>query len=245
MTQVWDKAGTRLPITVVFATPHRVTQVKTLETDGYTAAQFGFGVQKATRLTKPLQGHLKKSGSPAIRTLKEIATDADTQLEIGAVITPKEVLQAGDIVQVTGKSRGRGFAGAIKRWGFKGGPKTHGQSDRHRAPGSIGQGTDPGRVWPGKKMAGHYGDANYTIKNLTVVKVTDTGEIWIKGAVPGTTGALVKITKTGTSTKFTGLREEIAAPTEDTSVETAPTEPTTEESKTEEVAQTVETTPQV
>lgn len=204
MTQAWDKNGRRLPVSIVSCPSMVITQIKKTDKDGYSAIQIGFGQQKTQRLKKPTIGHLKPLKSKQYpRDLKEIRVKADSQFNLGDQLTPSQILKAGDRVKVTGKSFGRGFAGVIKRWGFGGGPRSHGQSDRRRAPGSIGQGTDPGRVWKGKKMAGRYGNQQFTIKNLTIIKVQDD-QIWIKGTIPGKIGSLIKITKTG-DTNFPGL----------------------------------------
>lgn len=217
LTQAWDKAGSRMPITVIKSTPMKVTQVKKDKKDGYQAIQIGFGAKKWQRLTNPLQGHLKKSSKDndagankennmAPRFLREIKIEKIDEVSLGDSIKVSDVLKPGDQVQVTGISKGRGFAGVIKRWGFHGGPRTHGQSDRQRAPGSIGQGTDPGRVHKGKKMPGHYGAAQVTVRNLTVVQIDEqAGEIWLTGQVPGARNSLVRVKKTGQSKKFSGL----------------------------------------
>lgn len=171
MTQTWDKTGKRMPVTVVKVPPMTVTQIKNLDTDGYLALQVNLGTKK-----------------------REIRLDDPATNVVGDSITIDQVCNLGDIVHVTGSSKGRGFSGPMKRWGFKGGPKTHGQSDRWRAPGSIGQGTTPGRILKGRKMAGRYGGETYTIKNLQVVNILpDTNEIWIKGAIPGSKTSLVQI----------------------------------------------------
>jgi len=205
MTQTWDAAGARLPITILSTPKQVVSYLKTTDSDGYQAVQLAIGDKKATRINKPQSGHLKKLESVHPEYLREIRINDEIDLKLGDVISPSTILTAGDFVQVTGTSKGKGFAGVVKRHNFKGGPRTHGQSDRLRAPGSIGQGTDPGRVWPGKRMAGHMGDVTKTTTNLTVVKISDN-EIWLKGLVPGPIGGLIKITKIGTNSKFPGLR---------------------------------------
>jgi large subunit ribosomal protein L3 len=184
MTQVWTKSGLRLPVTIVKASPMTVTQIKDEEKDGYLALQVDLGKQK-----------------------KEIKLTQTAENAVGDAIPVDQVFQLGDIIQVTGVSKGRGFAGVMKRWGFKGGPKTHGQSDRWRAAGSIGQGTSPGRVHKGKKMAGHYGVETITVRNLQVVNILpEANQIWISGPVPGSTNGLVEI-KVTKEAKFEGLRE--------------------------------------
>lgn len=219
LTQTWDTSGKRLPITILTAPKQVVSHLKTTESDGYQAVQLAIGSKKASQINKPMAGHLKKVEDVHPQYLREVRISEDVDLKLGDTITADSVLAAGDFVQVTGTSKGKGFAGGVKRHNFKGGPKTHGQSDRHRAPGSIGQGTDPGRVWPGKRMAGHMGHVTETVTNLTVVKVTPEGEIWIKGLVPGPKQGLIKITKTGTNSKFPGLP---TANTETPSTESQP-----------------------
>lgn len=193
MTQVWDKSGVRIPVTVIKADPLVVTQVKGREKDGYQAVQVGFGEKK--KLNKAIQNHVKKSKvSP--RYLREIKTD--DEINVGDELEVSEVFTGGEEVIVRSISKGRGFTGVIKRWGFGGGPRTHGQSDRERAPGSIGQGTDPGRVHRGKKMPGRHGNQQKAIRSLKVVKVDEEkNEIWISGPIPGPAGAVVQIIKTG------------------------------------------------
>lgn len=211
MTQVFDRAGHRLPVVVVKSGPNVVTQVKSADNDGYWAVQLGFGERKLKRITKPMQGHfrgaIKEDKAP--RFLREVRTSDKPEYQVGDVVKPSDVLKPGDLVSVTGVSKGKGFAGVVARWGFAGGPKTHGQSDRHRAPGSIGQGTDPGRVHKGKKMPGRMGGLSATVKNLTVVSVSDeTGEVYLSGPVPGHLGTPVLLRKTGENKKFEGLPKE-------------------------------------
>ena len=202
-TQAFLEDGTRVPLTRVFVGDNSISQIKTSEKDGYMAVQVAFG--KRNKISKPLTGHLKKAGlKNTPRFLREIRVDDVAGFESGTVVTPEEVLSAGDKIDVVGVSKGKGFAGAVKRWGFHGGPKTHGQSDRHRAPGSIGQGTTPGRVYKGKKMAGRMGSDRVTIKNLEIADVKD-GEILIKGLIPGPKGNVVMITKIGENKKFKPL----------------------------------------
>lgn len=184
MTQVWTKTGMRLPVTIIQANPMTVSQLKTQEKDGYQALQVSLGKHK-----------------------KEIRLNESSDVQVGNTISVDQVLQIGDMVKVSGASKGRGFSGPIKRWGFKGGPKTHGQSDRWRAPGSIGQGTTPGRVYKGKHMAGRYGGETYTVNNLQIVNILpEANQVWIKGPVPGANNSLVEITVTHQG-KFEGLKE--------------------------------------
>ncbi|MBI4137527.1 50S ribosomal protein L3 [Candidatus Roizmanbacteria bacterium] len=198
-TQAFNAQGHRTPVTVISAGPCWVTQVKTVDTDGYAAVQLGFG-QKSL-LSKPQTGHITKAGldKQAPRFFREVHVDAavisDKKMKPGDAILVDQVLQPGDIVSVTGTSKGKGFAGVVKRWKFKGGPKTHGQSDRLRAPGSIGPGTTPGRVYKGKKMAGRMGTDTITVKNLHVVSINkDTNEVVVSGVVPGPKRGLLRIT---------------------------------------------------
>ena len=210
MEQAFTIAGHRVPVTVVKTAPNVVTQIKTLEKDGYLALQLGFGTKKAKQTSKPLQSHFKKSiknQDTFPRFVKETRTDE--VLELGTLVKPSEILKEGDLVKVTGISKGKGFAGGMKRWGFAGGPKTHGQSDRHRAPGSIGQGTDPGRVHKGKKMAGRMGGDQTTVANITVLKVDDNdGVVWLSGPIPGNRKGLVVLEKVGEDAHFQQLYSE-------------------------------------
>lgn len=191
MTQVFDETGEAVPVTAIEAGPCYVTQVKTIDKDGYSALQIGFERVEERKLNKPQLGHLGER--PPLRHLREIRTDDVDEYEIGQEITVS-LFEAGQRVDVTGKSKGRGFAGVVKRHGFRGGPKTHGQSDRHRAPGSIGATSTPGRVFPGMRMAGRMGGERVTIQNLEVVRVdSDRNLLLVKGAVPGVKGGLVLV----------------------------------------------------
>lgn len=192
MTQVFDEVGKAVPVTVIQAGPCTVTQVKTPQTDGYSAIQVGFGEVSQKALNKPELGHLAKSNAPALRHLHEYRLDDSSQYELGQQLKA-DLFSPGQIVDVIGVSIGRGFAGYQKRHNFKRGPMAHG-SKNHRLPGSTGAGTTPGRVYPGKRMAGRLGGSQVTIRKLTVVRVdTDRNLILIKGAVPGKPGALVNI----------------------------------------------------
>lgn len=192
MTQVFDEAGKAIPVTVIQAGPCAVTQVKTAQTDGYSAIQVGYGEVSQKALNKPELGHLAKSGASPLRHLCEYRLEDVSQYELGQSITA-DVFSAGQIVDVIGTSIGRGFAGYQKRHNFKRGPMAHG-SKNHRLPGSTGAGTTPGRVYPGKKMAGRLGGTQTTVRKLTVVRVdTERNLLLIKGAVPGKPGALVNI----------------------------------------------------
>jgi len=195
MSQVFKVGGGVVPVTVVQAGPCAVTQIRTQERDGYEAVQLGYGEVK--HLNKPEAGHLKDS--QPCRHLKEFKADDTAEFTVGQRIGV-DIFTPGELVDVIAKSRGRGFSGGMKRHGFHGGPRTHGQSDRARAPGSIGANTFPGRVMKGQKMAGHYGDAQITVKNLEVVRVDpERNLLLLKGAVPGAPNGLLTIRKTGKS----------------------------------------------
>lgn len=192
MTQLFDEKGDVVPVSVVRAGPCPVVQVKTPETDGYTAVQLGFGTRREKLLNKPLAGHLKKAGVATTRVLREAAVDGDLP-KSGDVVRVADVFKAGDWVDVIGTSKGRGFTGTIKRYNFQCGPHTHG-SKNVREPGSVGQHTWPGRVYPGKKMPGHMGNARRTVRNLLVIRVdSDTDRIFLRGAVPGWRNGVVLV----------------------------------------------------
>jgi len=196
MTQVFDETGLAVPVTVIQAGPCPITQIKTRSTDGYTAVQIGFGETRVKSLSKPELGHLAKSNSVPLRHLTEmrqyLPSEDYSAYELGQEIKA-DIFEAGQTVDVTGTSIGKGFAGYQKRHNFARGPMSHG-SKNHRAPGSTGAGTTPGRVYPGKRMAGRLGGTQVTIKKLTVVRVdVERNLILIKGAVPGKPGALVQI----------------------------------------------------
>ena len=192
MTRVFEENGAVTAVTVIEAGPCTITQIKTRVIDGYDKVQLGFG--EAKRLNSPERGHLRRSGG-LFRELKEIPVSDLEDLEVGQKVTT-DIFSPGEIIKVTGISKGRGFAGGVKRHGFHGGPKTHGQSDRHRAPGSIGAGTYPGKVFKGLKMAGHMGQQQVTVKGLQVVQVDEERNLLlVKGAVPGPQGGLVAVYK--------------------------------------------------
>ncbi|RME06353.1 MAG: 50S ribosomal protein L3 [Anaerolineae bacterium] len=192
MTQIFDENGAAIPVTVIEAGPCYVTQVRTEERDGYSAVQLGFGESKPRRLTGGQLGHLKKHNLPPLRFLREFRAK-NVEVKEGDKLTV-DVFEVGDHVDVVGHAKGRGFAGAVKRYGFGGGPKTHGQSDRHRAPGSIGATSGTARVFPGKRMAGHMGTHRVTAQNLEVVLVdAERNLIGVRGAVPGPKGGLVLV----------------------------------------------------
>ncbi len=190
--------GFKIPVTKVTAGPCIVTHIKQMDRDGYWAIQLGYSLKKAKNTSKPLQGHLKGASkdSKFPRFLREVRTDKEPEVKAGDIVTVADVLKPGDIVSVSGISKGKGFAGVVKRHGFAGGPRTHGQSDRERAPGSIGQTTTPGRVYKGKRMAGRMGGAKVTVKNLHIISVNpDTNEMEISGQIPGPIGSLITINK--------------------------------------------------
>ena len=191
MTQVFKEDGTVEPVTAIEAGPCVVSQVKTKAKEGYDAVHLAFGEVK--KLNQPDKGHLKKIG--LFRHLREFRIADPSSLEVGQKIDAG-IFQAGDMVHVTGISKGKGFAGVVKRYHFKGGPKTHGQSDRQRAPGAIGSTTDPGRVWKGQRMAGHMGDQRVTALGLKVVQADAARNlILIRGSVPGAKNGLLLIEK--------------------------------------------------
>ena len=195
MTKIFGPDGRDIPVTVIQAGPCEVTQIKTMEKDGYSAVQLGYGDRAEKKTTKPLQGHFKKAGVAPKRYLKEFPLKKGEKVQLGKEYTVS-IFSEGDLVSVKGVSKGKGFTGVVKRHGFGGGPKTHGQSDRLRAPGSIGQSAYPSRVWPGMKMAGQHGNKNVLIKNLKVVKVDkDKNLLFVKGAVPGARNGIVIVTK--------------------------------------------------
>jgi large subunit ribosomal protein L3 len=196
MTRIFTDAGESIPVTLIEATPNRITQIKTVETDGYTAIQVTAGTKRAALVTKPHAGHFAKAKVEAGRGLWEFRVDAKDvgKYSIGGELKAEEVFKEGQIVDVAGVSKGKGFQGTIKRWNFTMGDATHGNSLSHRSPGSIGQRQTPGRVFPGKKMSGHMGAANVSAINLVVVKVdAERHLIAVRGAVPGAPGGNVVI----------------------------------------------------
>ncbi len=212
MQEGYDARGRRVGSTVVAVSPNFVTQIKNGDSkDGYMAVQLGTGTKKSVK--KPQLGQFKKAGiDQPLAYLREVRVVEESDfegVELGKGINIKEVFAIGDSVKVTGVSKGKGFQGGVRRWGFHGGPKTHGQSDRHRAPGSIGSGTTPGRVYAGKKMAGHMGVDQISTKGLEVIALDKANNlITIKGAIPGPIGALVIIEKTGKIKGYTPPPEE-------------------------------------
>ncbi len=188
MTRVFTEEGVSLPVSVIEVSPNRITQVKSEETDGYSAVQVTVGSRRASRVTKSEAGHFAKATTEAGRGLWELRNDKGDAFEVGGEITV-EAFEAGQYVDVTGTSKGKGFAGAIKRWNFSMQDATHGNSLSHRAPGSIGQCQTPGRVFKGKKMSGHMGAERVTVQNLEIVRVdVERNLLLVKGAIPGAPG---------------------------------------------------------
>lgn len=192
MTQVFDEIGNAVPVTVIQAGPCVITQIKTKQTDGYSSVQLGFGAVKEKALNRPKLGHLAKSGASPVRHLREYRVDEIDEFEVGQALAADR-FEAGQIIDVSGISIGKGFAGNQKRNNFRRGPMAHG-SKNHRAPGSIGAGTTPGRVYPGKKMAGQMGNKRVTVRKLSVQRVdSDRNLLLVKGTVPGKPGTLLSI----------------------------------------------------
>jgi large subunit ribosomal protein L3 len=195
MTQLLTSTGVVVPVTIIEAGPCYVTQVKTPEKDGYVAVQLGFQETRQKRLTKGQLGHLRRNNLPALRVLREFRVKSEGEYKVGEKILA-DLFVVGEQVDVMGISKGRGFQGGVKRHGFHGGPRTHGQSDRLRAPGASSSGTTPGRVYKGKRMAGHMGNASVTVSNLKVVLVDpERNLLAVRGAVPGMKGGLLVITE--------------------------------------------------
>ncbi len=193
MTRVFTEDGVSVPVTVIEATPNRVTQVKTEETDGYNAIQITHGSARPARISKPVAGHYSKANVEAGRGLCEFRFSGDESFHVGDTLTV-EAFEEGQKVDVTGQSKGKGFAGVVKRHNFKMQDATHGNSVSHRAPGSIGQCQTPGRVFKGKKMAGHMGAVRVTTQTLEIVRVDQENNLLlVKGAVPGATGGDVVV----------------------------------------------------
>lgn len=238
-TQGFLENGTRIPVTVVAASGNVIMGFKTQEKDSYSAVQMGFG--KTKKPTKALLGIAKKANLTEVPSvIREVRVDDTNALELGKTVNVDEVFKPGDIVNVTGTSKGKGFAGGVKRYNFRGGPKTHGQSDRHRAPGSIGSGTTPGRVYKGKRMAGNMGNDVVTVENLLIIDVDSAKNVlYLKGLVPGILGGVISITKVGEMKEknFVPLFK-VAEPEPETQEEQA-------EAPVEEVAQETKTSDEV
>lgn len=211
MTQAWSKKGKRLAVTKCKVEPNAIVGVtetsvtdkstRTWNKKPQTVVEVGYGAKKLKNMDKPLRNRMQKSGfSFGVKQIQGVRYDGaeESPIKVGDSVSLEQVLEVGDLVKVQGTSKGRGFAGAIKRHGFHGGPRTHGQSDRERAVGSIGAGTTPGRVWKGKKMPGHYGDDTRTVYGLTVLHIDpETQEVWLSGPVPGFNSSSVRIEKVG------------------------------------------------
>lgn len=195
MTRIFNSSGFAVPVTVLEVGPCHVTQVKTVENDGYSAVQIGFLELKEKHATMPLSGHFKKNNIPPAKFLAEFECVPKFNYQLGQVFNVS-LFNEGDFVTVSGKSKGRGFSGTIKRYSFSTQRKTHGQGDTHRHVGSIGAASDPSRVFPGKKMPGRYGNKSVSVKDLEVVRVDESkNQLLVKGSVPGATNGIVYITR--------------------------------------------------
>ncbi len=196
MTQIFDKDGIQKAVTVIEVGPCLITQVKTKVTDGYNAIQLGFGKKKEKHTTKSMQGHFKAANADPLRFLREVRVEDASKYELGKSVVLSDIFQEGDTICVSGISKGKGFQGVVKRYHFAGGPKTHGQSDRHRARGSIGQNTFPGRVFKNLRMAGKMGKDRVTLKNLKIEKIFAARNLMlIGGALPGGKNAILEVCK--------------------------------------------------
>ncbi|WP_031361583.1 50S ribosomal protein L3 [Caballeronia sordidicola] len=196
MTRIFTPEGDSIPVTVLDVSDNRVTQIKSVETDGYIAVQVAFGTRRASRVTKPLAGHLAKAGVQAGEVLKEFQIDSAKAAELSnGTVIGTDIFEVGQKVDVQGVSIGKGYAGTIKRHNFKSGRASHGNSRSHNVPGSIGMAQDPGRVFPGKRMTGHMGDETVTVQNLVIARIdTDRHLLLVRGAVPGAKGGKVFVT---------------------------------------------------
>jgi large subunit ribosomal protein L3 len=195
MSTVYSSEGRQIPVTVVEVGPCTVAQIKTASTDGYNSLQLAFGARKEKRMTSPVKGHLKKSGLTATAALREVPVDNPDEFNLGQVITT-DIFHVGEMVDVTGKTKGRGFSGVMRRHGFAGGKKTHG-SHSHRIPGSIGCSAWPAKVTRGKRMPGAYGNDRQTVRNLEIVDIRpEENLVLLKGAIPGSKSGLVIVRKT-------------------------------------------------
>ncbi|MDL2267980.1 50S ribosomal protein L3 [Desulfovibrio sp. OttesenSCG-928-G15] len=195
MTRIFASDGSAVAVTVIQAGPCPVIQVKNTETDGYNAVQIAFGVDKEKHMTKPLAGHFAKAGKGFFRNLHEIRLENPSEFSVGDELNA-DIFQAGEFVKITGQSIGKGTAGVMKRWNFRGANATHGAEKVHRNAGSIGNNTEPAKVWKGKKMAGHMGDRQVTVKSIMVVAIRpEDNVILVKGPVPGPKNGLVMVRK--------------------------------------------------
>lgn len=196
MTQIFGDDGSMVPVTVIQAGPCVVVQKKETTKDGYSALQLGFGSKKSQRVNKPAQGHMAKAGKGAFEVLREFRLEDVSKYEVGQEVKLSELFKAGDKIDVAGTSKGRGFSGVIKRWGFAGFPASHGTHEYFRHGGSIGNRSFPGRVFKGKKMAGHWGNERISVQNLEVVGIRPGGDLLlVKGAVPGAKRGVLLIWK--------------------------------------------------
>jgi large subunit ribosomal protein L3 len=194
MTRLFDESGIDYPVTMVEAGPCVVTQLKTIKNDGYESMQVGFMDLSKNKITKPVAGHFQNSKTAGKRYLKEF-TILNSDISCGSEINV-DAVEVGELVDVVGVSKGRGFAGVMKRHGFSGGRRSHGKNSVMRAPGSVGAGSDPSRIWKGKRMAGRFGTDTVTVKNLMVVKVdVENNQLYLKGAVPGPKNGIIYISK--------------------------------------------------
>ena len=195
MTRIFASDGSAVAVTVIQAGPCPVIQVKNAEIDGYHAVQIAFGVDKEKHMTKPLAGHFNKAGKGFFRSLREIRLETPSEFAVGDELNAA-LFEAGEFVKITGQSIGKGMAGVMKRWNFGGGCNSHGTEKTHRNAGSIGNNTEPGKVWKGKKMAGHMGDRQVTVKSIQVVAIRpEDNVILVKGPVPGPKNGLVMVRK--------------------------------------------------
>jgi large subunit ribosomal protein L3 len=195
MTRIFDEAGNMVPITVIKAEPHSVFDIKTIDKDGYNAARIAFGEIRKKLVNKPVEGQFKKAKLEPRRYIREVKMSTAEEYKVGETLTVK-IFAPGEKVRITGISKGLGFQGTVRRHGFKGGSKTHGQSDRMRAPGSIGASSYPSRVWRGQRMSGHMGNETVTVKNLKINSIEpEHNLILVRGAVPGKPGGVLKIDK--------------------------------------------------
>ena len=195
MTRIFDENGRDYPATVIEILPCYVTQVKTIENDGYSSIQLGYNQSSDKKIKNAQKGHIFKSGVSGLRNFKEFRTEGDLSVKLGSKVDAS-VFGLGDFVSVTGTSKGRGFAGHMKRHGFGGGRRSHGKNSVMRKPGSIGAGSDPSRVWLGTRMAGRFGNDRVTVKNLEVIRVdSESNLVFIKGAVPGAKNGFIYLVK--------------------------------------------------
>ena len=195
MSQIFNEDGSVVPVTILEVGPCYISQIKTIEKDGYDAVQIAYGNKKEKRTNKPLHGHFKKAGLDPKRILAEFEIIPGFNYKMGQEFNVS-IFKIGDMVKVTGTSKGRGFSGVMKRYGFGGGPKTHGQREHPRSAGSIGQASDPSRVFKGMKMAGQYGNKKKTVENLKVVKIdSSNNQIFVRGSVPGSNNGILVVNK--------------------------------------------------